>query len=385
MEKSNLKHSILSAAVVASAVGFTFYNVMPLYLGTLMEDKSFSYPQIGYVASAFFLGVNVMSALSFFWIRIVPPRISAFIALLVLSLFLLLGTFFSTYSIIFIMTVVVGLASGVLASLAATIIGDTKDATRWFGIKTAAESAAGVILLFLLPVTLISYYGFNGVVYGMLLFIVLLSPVFFFLPNSRLIIDDEVSFSEDKELKEKKSSLAVWLCLMAFVFNFTCGAGIWAFTERIASANQFEPAVVGVLLGVTLSFCVIGPLISGSIGDKFGKRVPYVIALILMLLGIIGITSSDQFYVFAIGACLSMLGWAGSLPFLFSMVASADPDGRHIVFAPTSVGVGSMVGPALAGNVYSGESTLLLLLMCVVGLTLSAFCGLKGGGLVENN
>ena len=76
---------------------------------------------------------------------------------------------------------------------------------------------------------------------------------------------------------------------MAFVFNFTCGAGIWAFTERIASANQFEPAVVGVLLGVTLAFGVIGPLISGSIGDKFGKRVPYVIALILMLLGIIGI------------------------------------------------------------------------------------------------
>lgn len=51
----NINKKNLIGAVMASTVGVLFYNVMPIYLGYLMEAKSLGYDQIGYMASAFFL------------------------------------------------------------------------------------------------------------------------------------------------------------------------------------------------------------------------------------------------------------------------------------------------------------------------------------------
>ena len=53
----DLQTSLLFAAVGASVIGILFFNVMPLYLGTLQDTTGFDHSQIGLVASALLSGI----------------------------------------------------------------------------------------------------------------------------------------------------------------------------------------------------------------------------------------------------------------------------------------------------------------------------------------
>jgi len=372
LQALDLQKSLLFAAVGAATIGVLFFNVMPLYLGTLQDTTGFDNSQIGLVASALFLGFNLVSASSYFWVRKIPVRIVAVISTSVLGLFLLMCVFFMNFLFIIIMSIIIGGASGALASIGATIIGDTRNSTRWYGIKVAVECAAGVVLLFLLPVTLIPDYGFKGTIVGMLLLVIAIMPLLHFLSRGRLIVEESESSTVHIQRPEGRSSLPVWLVLVATLTVFIGGSAIWAFEERIANQYGIEPAWVGTILGLSLVFAVIGPLISGALGDKFGNRGPFAIAAVLMIVGVFAIALSDQLVVyFAVGACVFMLGWGGSIPFLFAKVAASDPNGRHITLMIPALGLGSMIGPALAGFMYSGDSLALLQVMAVLTIAVS--------------
>ena len=77
----NIKNKNLIGAVMASTIGVLFYNVMPIYLGYMMEDKNLDHDQIGYMASAFFLAFSIPSASGYFWVRYIKPRNISFISI----------------------------------------------------------------------------------------------------------------------------------------------------------------------------------------------------------------------------------------------------------------------------------------------------------------
>ena len=364
MIKMISKNKNLIGAVMAATIGVLFYNVMPIYLGYLMEAKNLNYEQIGYMASAFFLALSIPSASAYFWVRNIKPRTVSLISIFFISAFLFISSYTDSYINLILEILVVGSFSGILATLAMTVIGNYDNATRWYGFKSASESAAGTILLFVLPSTLIISYGFNGVIYGMLIFILLSIPLVSLLSNEPLI-ESDVNKSKDAS-NINISSIYVWMALLAIFFNYITGSAIWAFAERIADIKDFDPTLVANALGLTLAFAIIGPLISSSISDKFGLRTPFVIASLLMMGGAYGLTSAENLTAYTIFACIQMLGWGGVLPFLYSLVSKSDPNGRYITLAIPAVGLGSVAGPALAGNLIGDSSSMFMLQVLIV-------------------
>ena len=213
MIKMISKNNNLIGAVMAATIGVLFYNVMPIYLGYLMEAKNLNYEQIGYMASAFFLALSIPSASAYFWVRNIKPRTVSLISIFFISAFLFISSYTDSYINLILEILVVGSFSGILATLAMTIIGNYDNATRWYGFKSASESAAGTILLFVLPSTLIISYGFNGVIYGMLIFILLSIPLVSLLSNEPLI-ESDVNKSKDTS-NINISSIYVWMALLA--------------------------------------------------------------------------------------------------------------------------------------------------------------------------
>ncbi len=360
----NINNKNLIGAVMASTVGVLFYNIMPIYLGYLMEAKSLNYDQIGYMASAFFLAFSIPSATAYFWIRNIKPRIISHISIVFVAIFLFISSYTNSYIYLIVEILVVGSFSGILATLAMTVIGNYKNSTRWYGFKSASESAAGTLLLFVLPSTLIISYGFNGVVYGMLIFMLLSIPLVSLISNEPLAESDNNTMI-NTSIKDI-SSIYVWMALLAIFFNYITGSAIWAFAERIANIKEFDPTLVANALGLTLAFAIIGPLISSSISDKFGLKIPFIITSLLMLIGAYGLTSASTLSSYAIFACIQMLGWGGALPFLYSLVSNSDPNGRYIALAIPALGLGSVAGPALAGNLIGESSSMLMLQVLVI-------------------
>ena len=372
----NINKKNLIGAVMASTVGVLFYNVMPIYLGYLMEAKSLNYDQIGYMASAFFLAFSIPSATAYFWIRNIRPRTISYISIIFVAVFLFISSYTNSYTYLIVEILVVGSFSGILATLAMTVIGNYKNSTRWYGFKSASESAAGTLLLFVLPSTLIMSYGFNGVVYGMLIFILLSIPLVSLISNEPLAESDEDTMI-DTSIKDIPS-IFVWMALLAIFFNYITGSAIWAFAERIADIKEFDSTLVANALGLTLAFAIIGPLISSSISDKYGLKIPFIITSLLMLIGAYGLTAASTLSSYAIFACIQMLGWGGALPFLYSLVSNSDPNGRYIALAIPALGLGSVAGPALAGNLIGESSSMLMLqVLVIVCMTISIVLGLR--------
>jgi len=372
----NINKKNLIGAVMASTVGVLFYNVMPIYLGYLMEAKSLDYDQIGYMASTFFLAFSIPSATAYFWIRNIKPRTISYISIIFVAVFLFISSYTNSYTYLIVEILVVGSFSGILATLAMTVIGNYKNSTRWYGFKSASESAAGTLLLFVLPSTLIISYGFNGVVYGMLIFILLSIPLVSLISNEPLAESDEDTMI-DTSIKDIPS-IFVWMALLAIFFNYITGSAIWAFAERIANIKEFDSTLVANALGLTLAFAIIGPLISSSLSNKYGLKIPFIITSLLMLIGAYGLTAASTLSSYAIFACIQMLGWGGALPFLYSLVSNSDPNGRYIALAIPALGLGSVAGPALAGNLIGESSSMLMLqVLVIVCMTISIVLGLR--------
>jgi predicted MFS family arabinose efflux permease len=374
-EKNIITTSLLLASVAVVTAGVLFYNVMPLYLGQLQESNGLSLAQIGLIASLFFGGFNLASFSSYFWVRRAP----LFQTTLALTILLILGLLLAIYPYGFFyqaaVTFTIGFISGGIASIAFTIAGDAKDSTRWYGLQTATNSASGVILLFVLPVTLIPTYGFSGLVYGMIITLLLLLPAYFYLlrtplPSSNVVTADE---RNDVTSSENLSRTPALIALAAVALLLVGASAVWAFIERIAAINEFDPDAVGRLLGISLVFAVIGSLMAAAIGNRFGNILPYLMNCLLMIVGIMIIAATELLFSYTVGACIFLFGWAAATAYAYSIVADVDPDGKHVALSVLAVGIGSMIGPASAGYLLDYGSLELLQWMVIATVVASVF------------
>lgn len=155
--------------------------------------------------------------------------------------------------------------------------------------------------------------------------------------------------------------MPAWLALFAMLIVFCGGSAIWAFEERIANQYAFDPLWVGIILGVSLVFSVFGSLGADAARSRLGPSRAYALGAFLMVAGVLAIASSAQSpNLFAAGAIAFMLGWGAAVPLLYGKIAEADLDGRHIALAIPAIGIGSMIGPSVAGFLYASGSLNLL-------------------------
>ena len=381
MRGRDIKLALLLAAIAAGSIGGLVYNVFPLYMGPLQDSTGLSNSQIGFIAGAFFLGTNLTGISAFFWVRSASLMSIALATTLSLVLFLLLAARIDSFILQLAVTALIGAASGALYAISTTLIGGTRNTPRWFGIKFTVECLAGAILLFVLPVTLIPGLGFTGVVIGMVLMILVFAPVLAFISRRRLPEQEEDS--RITAIGAANTRLPVWLALASLVSYFIGASAVWTFLERLATDNQFEPSATGLMLGITLLFAVIGSALTGITGDRFGNFPPYIVYSIMLVAGVLLLCLTDNFILFSIGAYAFMLAWSASDGYQYAIVADVDPDGRYIVLAVPAMGVGSMIGPILAGYLYSGGTSAWLFIMVLV--TISVAVLLAWTSSVSNN
>ena len=370
------KPSVIIAAILGSAIGALFYNVLPLYLGMLQEYRGIDNVGIGFVGFIFFLGWNVITLSAFFWIRRFNWQVIAAICSLLAVLSLMVTAWlFSYYGLLLAVFVTGGACSGIYG-LCTTVIGDTNQAARWFGLKIAAEGALGAILFLVLPSLVIADYGFNGLTLALGVVVLLLSPALFYLPSQGNKNVGTTSINHNAESSRNETAKkAIYLMLGATLLWF-CGQTImWSFVERIGSAAGHSSEEVGNVLAACLAAAMSGSIVATFIGDRFGTLQPFMISSALFLLACPVIMDSHVFSSYLIGATLVMFSVGLGIPYCFSIVAALDKDGRYTILAVPAIGVGMMVAPGLAGTLSADGSYGLLVsaagLLVILGMGLS--------------
>jgi predicted MFS family arabinose efflux permease len=365
--------TVILSAIVVSAIGALFYNLLPMYLGTAQDSKGLENSAIGFISTAFFFGYNVVTISAFHWIRKWSWRIITLVATPIAGLGLYASTLTTSYSALLAATAVAGGAFAAIYGVGTTILSDTSNPARWYGLKIAAEAITGAVLLMILPGTLIASHGFDGMVMGILLSMALLSPLLFLLP-ARGIKTHEQELQEYQELDEQPESLnhwAIWSALFATLVFFTGVSAVWAFMERLGNNAGFDANSIGILLAVTLGFATLGSLAAAGLGKHFGNIRPFMVSLFTTLVALLLLGDAGSFAVYAAGSCLFAASFGAGLPFAVAEVAELDVDGRYVILTVPAIGVGAMTGPGLAGVLYSGDSATLILTLVALAMLLA--------------
>ena len=350
----NSRNAII-AAIAISALGAIFYNVLPLYLGTAQDSKGLSSAQLGLISTAFFIGYNLVTLSAFYWIRAFSWRLVASLALPLGGACLYVSTLTDSYPLLLTFTAMAGAAFAVVYGIGTTIISDTENPARWYGLKIAAEAGLGAVLLVVLPGTLVAQHGFDGMIWGILLTLAVLSPVLFILPRAGRKVTP-VSVDPLLSNDGPATGNAIWFALLATLAFFTGTSAVWAFMERLGNAYGFDAEAIGTLLALTLVFATSGSLAVAAIGRLFGNFYPFLVSVASIFASLVILGIPGDFTLFATGCCLFSIGFGAGLPLIIAEVAELDHDGRHTVLSVPAVGLGAMSGPGIAGFLFTETS-----------------------------
>ena len=349
------KPTAILAALVLSAIGALFYNVLPLFLGFAQDDRQLNLTQTGLISGAFFLGYNLVTISAFFWIRRISWRRAFLVTLPLGAIALYAGVLIESYVGLLLSTTIAGGAFAAIYGIGTTAVGDTPNPSRWYGVKIAGEAGLGVILFLVLPGTLIAWRGFEGLVIGMILAALVLAPLALGLPHGTANEDEDVLAHESGTMHRGRH-LAIWMALGGTLLFFAGQTTIWAFVERLGSAGGFDASSVGVLLSISLVCAVAGSLVCAWMGDRWGNVLPFGITCVIFLASLLLLARSADFSFYAVGACVVTFSFGMGLPFAVARVAELDLEGRYVVLSVPAVGIGAMLGPSLAGALASTES-----------------------------
>ena len=368
--------TVIAAAIVASAIGALFYNVLPLYLGTAQDYRGLDNRAIGFLTSAFFLGFNVVTISAFFWIRRLSWGRIVAVAVPVGVLSLYLGTLFDSYAILLLSVTVAGGAFAATYGVGTTILGDTSSPPRWYGIKIAAEGLIGALLLLVLPATAIARWGFDGTVFGIIVGIVFLSPFLFWTPahgdKGHESAVPPIDAPEPAGNDSPAQTPYIWGPIIALLIFFAGVTAFWGFLERIGVSGGHDAGAVGLLLSVTLVFSMAGSLLAAMVGGRFGNVKPFIAGSAAFLVALAVLNASQQFSLYAAGACIVTFAIGFMLPITITEIAELDVDGRYIVLSVPAIGIGSMIGPGMVGMLTQSGSFTPLLVFCAVVVVIAS-------------
>lgn len=149
----------------------------------------------------------------------------------------------------------------------------------------------------------------------------------------------------------RRENIPILVALVGIGFFFIAQAGLGAFVERIGKSAGITLEQFGLIVAVGGLLTIIGPLIAGKIGARFGATLPLctlMTAMCIATFGLAVITSPMSFYIatplFALIPSLFTPTFTGAL-------ARLDHTGRTLAMYPAFTTLGGAIGPYFGGSV----------------------------------
>ena len=340
--------SVIFSGVVISALGALFYNLLPLFLGTAQDFRDLSDQAVGVLSSSFYVGFTLTTLSAFFWIRKLSWRKVTLISVPVAAAAMVLAGYAGSYTLLVAGIFISGGAFSALYGIGTTVLGDTSNPARWYGLKIASEAGLGAVLLLILPGALIARWGFEGMMVGMTAVLLILAPLLMWLPGSGVKGVDE-SGEHKSVILEPQLRTALWFGLAGVMTFLFCTTMIWAFVERMANEAGFDAVATGNVLSLTLVFAVGGSLLAMLLGERFGPGRPFAVACLTLLVSLYLLAGVGTLFDYGLAACVFTFAFGLGIPYVVTIVADLDVDGRFVVLTVPAIGIGVMIAPAVGG------------------------------------
>ncbi len=346
--------SAIIAACLLSALGAMVYNILPMFLGVAQDVRGYSDQQLGFITSVYFTGFSVVTISAFFWIRKVNWKTASMIAACLVVTGLLASAGSARVGWFMLCVFIVGSGSSALYGVATTMLGDTRNAARSFGLKIGMEAGLGSILFFLLPSLVIARWGFDGMLYAGALVALVLAVAIVWLPAGGVKGQETAEQAPSMSWKDMANQLPMWFCLLGIFVFFGGVSSIWAFLERLGNDAGYSSGAISTALSLALIGAMAGSFLAAAIGNRYRLAPPLFIAAGVYLAAMVLLAYSSGVLSFTAAALLFAIAFGFALPFMVTVVSDLDTSGRFIVLTVPALALGGVAGPAIAGMVKTG-------------------------------
>jgi len=340
---------VISTSII-SALGALMFLLLPVIIGTTTENLHLSEKQSGLLVSFYFIGFLAACMLSPLLTQKITWRTIAYLGVSLMSLGLILISFYPEFKMVLLFLSIVGLGSGTLFSLAIVILSNTDNAERYFGIKIIFEQVIGALLLFLIPAFIVTSFGFQGSYLAIATTVLLLGLASFGLPSYSSQTNDSIipsNQSNKNKINAFQFNIKLWIALLCLCFFFGALSTLWAFVERLAVANKLSGDEIGLALSLSVMGGAVGGLLAAYIGNKLNLKKSILLITPLMLLIVWAFYLQFAFIVFTLAAFSLSLCWNFSLAYQMKIVINQDESKAS--WLASFIAIGGIIFPALGG------------------------------------
>ena len=333
------------------------FNILPVFVGRATESFGLDDSAAGWLATTYLAGFGVSSVSASVWFHRLERKTLARVLFLSAAALLAVGGLVESYDLILGLLFAVGLVLGSLYTVSFMLAAEHPDGTRAVGVKLGGEVVLGALLLSLIPTFIYPTFGFTGILASLAVVLVAAATCTSWLRAGVL----EMQTVSTDGGRVAIPSFARWA--LGALFLFTVGqAAVWSFVERAGARVEFDIAAIGGVLSIAVLLGGVGSFTAGALSDRLGKEMPlfgaasfYVVAMALFAFG-------EGFWLYAVAINLFFFTWLFTLPYMVSAISSMDDSGGATALVTACLAFGSMLGPALGGEILErGDFPLLYL------------------------
>jgi len=364
------KPSVYLFAGLISACGIMMLNLLPVLVGAMAEEFGFSESQLGDIIAGYNLAFTVIAVSALFWIRSVNWRFVSMIGIVIAAAAYLAMMTVASFQMVLGLAVIIGLALGALYALIMVLLGDSNDPDRAYGIKLSLETIPGGFLLFIIPTLIAPTFGFAGVMITTASALILLGLSSFGLPKQGR---EHNNIATNKTVDSRYAlSFISLLASLAYVAGIVA---TWAFLELLGAKNGLSGDEIGGALSIGfLVFGGGGGFIAAFVAERFGRILPFVLAVTVNLLGLFYFSSLNDSSHFTIACYLFLFSLNFGLTYTFGLTAMVDSTGKLAALSAAVLSVGAIVGPFISGRLVEANGFDAMLMFSAIATVFSLIC-----------
>ena len=328
-------------------VGSSVILILPLMLGSMVDDIGLTEAEAGYVTSANMIGGGLGTFFVTFLLSKFPWQRLVKFALVIVVSANIASAFLGSYETLLFMRLISGLGEGLALGIANAAIGLTRNPDRIFGFFVFSALTFSAVSLFFLPYVLIPW-GSSGVFLFIALFAVASLAVVRNFPGKIQSSGSSQRISFDKGI-----AAAFLFGAGAILVYFTGEGGFWTYLDRIGVSNGMDVGTVGRYLGLSSVAGMGGALIAALVNSKFGRTLPLFLCLIVTIISMVIVLKKVTPFEFALSAMLFQFAWSAAIPYFLAVLSSLDMSGRVLVVGVAMQPAGLALGPAIAASLIS--------------------------------
>ena len=342
---------VLGGAILYCTGGVVFF-IIPTFLGDIGQIYKVSSADLGVLSAAELWAIAFASLAGPFWINRVDWRVLARVG----ALISLVGQFASLlvrdFNLLLLVRTFTGaFGEGLLLALSYSLLGQTRNVERSFGIAYGASVIISMICLYTSP----QLDRIAGTISVLIVIAALSAAAFFvsFLIPVGATESTEVAHGQEQVESTGWRSLGA-LALLTQALWYAGAGGFWAFTEQLATDKAVPAGEIATAIAIGTGAALLGTLLAVGLSRRFGRVWPTAASILVTSAAVFAYVHSSSFSEIAVELAIFNACWASGTIYMTATACASDASGKVAVLVPAFQTIGMASGTFVLGHVIEG-------------------------------